>query len=147
MIKKLLIIGSLFTSAPAFAQDVIPSDYSLPREEIVIVDDFVETPKLVEKQNVRSMTPYFIAMHLSAAADIYTTHRCVNVKRTCHEGNSWLYGKYPSLEKLVLIRGGLSALTHIGLAELAKNNPREAKTAAVTITVIGFTAAGLNMRF
>lgn len=116
----------LLTASPALAET-----YDYPKEEV---------------ENVKSMTPYLVALHLSAAADIYSTHRCVNIRETCNEANP-IYGKKPSLSKLILIRGGSSLVSHLILVEISKKNPRTAKTTAISLSLVGFGVAALNMRF
>lgn len=99
----------------------------------------------VERDNIRKAMPYIIASDVAAVLDVASTEVCLQVNPDCYETNSSIYGRRPSLGRLLLIRGGVQVGFHFLMREIAKKNPEAAKWGSITMASVSLYAFGNNM--
>ena len=142
----LCAVAAACSADPAYAGEVygpaVPEVYAPYRQERAATQR-AEVDPLAAKR--RTLNHWRYAGWAMAAADIASTQRCLN-RSTCQEGNP-LYGKHPSLGKMIAIRLPLEVAIDFAAREVFKTDP-DAALRIIQVKTIGTgVVVGLNLRY
>lgn len=147
MLRKILIAGALVSwHSPAAASGVygpavpaVVEPYRKAKEPPLAAP----IDPLAAKR--RTFNHWRYAGWAMAVADIASTQSCLK-RGTCQEANP-LYGKNPSLGKMVAIRVPLEVAIDFAARELFKSHPNTAIRVVQVKTIGTGVVVGLNLRF
>jgi hypothetical protein len=149
MLRKLSAIGApvaLFAChSPAYAEaygPVVPPTFEPYRQEKVREPAAPVEPLAAKR---RTFNHWRYAGWAMAVADIASTQSCLK-RGTCQEANP-LYGKNPSLGKMLAIRVPLEVAIDFAARELFKSHPNTAIRVVQVKTIGTGVVVGLNLRF
>lgn len=147
MLRKILIAGALVSwHSPAAASEVygpaVPA-VAEPYRKAKEATPAAPVDPLAAKR--RTFNHWRYAGWAMAVADIASTQSCLK-RGTCQEANP-LYGKNPSLGKMLAIRVPLEVAIDFAARELFKSHPNTAIRVVQVKTIGTGVVVGLNLRF
>lgn len=128
MKKFLLFLLCLLFSARVTANEIIPSNYSLPKQKIVIIDTNVDEYKFkyeydFTQENWDKSKNMAITWQVLHVIDTIQTYECVHKTKHCYETN-FLLGKHPTKSDIIGWSLTSSVFHWVISRELAKKNPQ-----------------------